>query len=1649
MFVSREQSIYLFRQNQLKMRTKESRNCTQEESSIAIGEAAVALHVSQTDHSSNHVDDVFPAGGESSENWNGNATCKNPLHPNKSSSVSHLSASDVLIDSHHNESCVKQNQDKQGKVRIVSASSSGSPKEGITPQPPSIPTKDSHHSSEEFVTKVPPSFTIDVKSALDHVLTEFKQGDGENSKGIHKYGSDRPCILQQPLMADYLSSGRPSGASTPGLSNSGEVFGYESKDDSHHVEASMMLPEDSLTMIAQMSVTTKNESSSPEPHSGKEMPQNEEVTSVLQSKANHDESENSGHKTPLIAGTAAAAMDAMQRNSNLFSGNNGIHQSLLTSQALKKPKLIEAECKEAENLNPVSMNFSEENSEKVKRHEKGMDMLADIISHAVPISSTSKGDTTSCNSDTKNISENTGEQIEIPVGQSLSVYSKIAKDAGIATHTPLPLVHSRTQEVDTIIDPGAKQNTNTSHHNDIMLGSREIGKIRRYIAATGEFSEWEDLPCQTYGGKEPRRWNHLNIDESIEIPLRRGGRLRVFPNFLADIRRDKVASSMNDCNLYRQYCRHGESQDMEQRTQVLLSSQVDTICYGRAKNCRPGYQYEGITMMAQPLSHVPQIDLLAGDLAELYRLPEKEWNIGATLVCYRNGEDHMTWSSNVEQGEVLILCIIVESQTCTRPILIRPKDNAPLQDGDEEIIVFVGQGDAYEMDGTSFFFLLNIIKIVMFPTNIRLIRIKGTMQLYYEHCIPKKEDDPFAKRTVVVFRHGKQNDVMFDTGIPVFDNDQTDVHTDFATSSTVNFGHPSSDIIEGKEVYTKEMLIQSGAHHFERRWVSGTMRDGCDSILVERQDLLLREDDGLCWLQITSARHEGGAALYQSFTNKTPIRVFRSSDLDSRYAPDVYQDEVGQTLYRYDGLYAVKAIWDSDGDETDEAPSSDGLQYTFLLTRYPKVPADESIESEMNYNRMSVQELWNEIQKRRQILKPRPFQFSHPITSLAPIGDKSNLTRRRKDVIELPSETNSKQRKKRKKNLVNTEESEESKIVTDCEVKSAQADTDSLNIDQPGKKPKRASAAAARSYLQEAMQNKFGSQEKEKKFISSERDDASSLKRSTNNKSSEESVSSDDHHFSDKGTKVISVPIGLQSHIADTEESISVSSTQISDMKRTKRTYTRRSTATSNKGTKRSRSSPDSRKAHLKKQKLKIDPSVIEVGNRIHVDYKNILYKATVRKIRVKNNVLEFSVHYDGNKKSNVRWINAEMINGILPGADNTDEVKSNSRIGQPSAVTKMNDEEDYESIQDQETLESNEGVTSFSYQKGDMVYVDYKNVLYHASIQRTRINRKGVQEYLVHYDGFKRTSDRWLTADSLFDINEESTDRYKMQRGEESFSSKANMTSSISKGKNLVTGVQEVSTSASPSLDMGKNEPGVDFLPGSCVFVVRDDALYLAKMLKRRGKAPDMDYLIHYDGSSDNYDSWVPIHLIYEINPRTRRIYESTSNKRDPLNDGEEDDESDEESDTEDGKVLNESPGRRTARSKNVPTKSIKSDEYSKTRRSSPQKSDIHLNSSPTNKKPERKRGKNHNEKMPKLLEMTGIEAGVEFLPGSTVFIVWKDALYLGKMLKKRGKGADMEYFVHYDGFRKSSDAWVSASMIYEINPQTKRAFNKQKKQK
>lgn len=197
----------------------------------------------------------------------------------------------------------------------------------------------------------------------------------------------------------------------------------------------------------------------------------------------------------------------------------------------------------------------------------------------------------------------------------------------------------------------------------------------------------------------PRRWCDLNIDESIEIPLRRGGRLRVFPNFLADGRRSKVFDSAEKCPYYRQYTSQTEVPYVEPRVHVLLSSQAKKTEMDNEVGV--GHVYRGVTVKAKPLSLVPEVESLSQDLADLYRIGQ--WDIGVDLVSFRNGKEHIPWHSNNTQGEVLILCFVLKSHKSlehSRPILVKPKSNLkPLEDGDEEIIIFVGEGDAYEMDG--------------------------------------------------------------------------------------------------------------------------------------------------------------------------------------------------------------------------------------------------------------------------------------------------------------------------------------------------------------------------------------------------------------------------------------------------------------------------------------------------------------------------------------------------------------------------------------------------------------------------------------------------------------------------------------------------------------------------------------------------------------------------------------------------------------------------------------------------------------------------------------------------------------------------------------------------------------------------------------
>lgn len=880
----------------------------------------------------------------------------------------------------------------------------------------------------------------------------------------------------------------------------------------------------------------------------------------------------------------------------------------------------------------------------------------------------------------------------------------------------------------------------------------------------------------------------------------------------------------------------------------------------------------------------------------------------------------------------------------------------------------------------------------------------------------------------------------------------------------------------------------------------------------------------MCWLQVSSSKADGGGALCQSYLNKLPVRVFRSSELESRYAPAIYEDEADQILYRYDGLYAVRAMWDTQGNETESSPPTNGAKHTFFLTRYPKNPVDGCVEEGMHYNKISIHELWNEIQKRKGVRKPRLFQVPVPFMDLAPIGDKSNLSRRRKENIKLPSEENLKIRGARRKRQKSTSpdhigsnsDSHKTQPPTNGNVLAghdgnilAGQDYDSGGEVAPRKvnlsrsigsedesdvgssnRPKRASATAARSYLQAAMQNKYGVGEKErparKRRPALQHDfQYNGAKRTKNSHVSED----DDNGMSDDDHKSISEQQAGQDEImkSTAPQSVLVGEPNIEadhglgevlvslpGKKRTKPAATTSTVPAKRAYRRKQVKKPESEeavetekevndaKAIPAKKKL-FDPASMKVGYRVNVQYRDVLYKASIRKVRATEGVYDYQIHYDGNKKTNLRWIQSSMIHNVISENVEVEEVKVLPKRGRKPAK-RQKEVVQQSKPQEEKDADQPDEIENQKFATNSEVYVEFRKVLYTSTVRSARLNKKRNCEYLVHYDGFKKTADRWVKENNIHEINDVSTLRFNEQRGEaeepavgvkkqleeETESEIVEPEPTIrTRGRNAG---KTSETSDDGTLDMGDNDPGVEFLPGSCVFVARKDALYLGKMLKRKMSGKEMDYLVHFDGSTPNYDTWVPLSSIYELNPRTRRIFDRTADKREDMNDEEEEEEVVVEEPIPDPVVSIEkatslSPSRRTSRAKKLPAKYEQEDAdeileemvpYTPARKASRAKKAAPKSKAKT---------KAVTQKASQKPDMDGIDSGVVFLPGSTIFVEWKNGLYLGKMLKRRGKGDNLEYLVHYDGFRQNQDAWVKVSLVYEINPQTKRAFNKQKK--
>eukprot|EP00559_Dactyliosolen_fragilissimus_P008248 CAMPEP_0184857294 /NCGR_PEP_ID=MMETSP0580-20130426/2455_1 /TAXON_ID=1118495 /ORGANISM="Dactyliosolen fragilissimus" /LENGTH=189 /DNA_ID=CAMNT_0027352813 /DNA_START=324 /DNA_END=893 /DNA_ORIENTATION=+ len=184
---------------------------------------------------------------------------------------------------------------------------------------------------------------------------------------------------------------------------------------------------------------------------------------------------------------------------------------------------------------------------------------------------------------------------------------------------------------------------------------------------------------------------------------------------------------MKECQLYRQYT--FKKIYMEPRVHVLLSSSATESPNQISSPTVYGYQYKGVKMKPHPLSSLPVIHKLADDIARHFNLPNLEWNIGVDLTVYRDGKDGIGWHCDDSQGENIILTLVVamtdeewkvdetKSTRKMRPLQIRRKRRCrwrninnekssnlithrnQLGHEDEFIELYVGQGDAYMMDG--------------------------------------------------------------------------------------------------------------------------------------------------------------------------------------------------------------------------------------------------------------------------------------------------------------------------------------------------------------------------------------------------------------------------------------------------------------------------------------------------------------------------------------------------------------------------------------------------------------------------------------------------------------------------------------------------------------------------------------------------------------------------------------------------------------------------------------------------------------------------------------------------------------------------------------------------------------------------------------
>ena len=197
------------------------------------------------------------------------------------------------------------------------------------------------------------------------------------------------------------------------------------------------------------------------------------------------------------------------------------------------------------------------------------------------------------------------------------------------------------------------------------------GKKRTYNAELMKYGKWKDL----------------STTKDTKINLRQGGEIRFISQIVHESSRSKISKEIKDAGRYlKQY--HICGSHVEPRIHGMFSDETDT-----------GYKYHGVRVASNSIFKMPLLNDLKQKLEKSFGY---KFNVGAHAVIYRDGNDSIGWHSDNTQGETVICAVVLSGCDC-RPVKIRRSRKSPsskkLEQGDEEITLFVREGDAYVMDG--------------------------------------------------------------------------------------------------------------------------------------------------------------------------------------------------------------------------------------------------------------------------------------------------------------------------------------------------------------------------------------------------------------------------------------------------------------------------------------------------------------------------------------------------------------------------------------------------------------------------------------------------------------------------------------------------------------------------------------------------------------------------------------------------------------------------------------------------------------------------------------------------------------------------------------------------------------------------------------